>query len=212
VTFGCFNNLAKLTPAMIALWAQLLGALPGARLHLKSFGLAAESARRSIRQQFADRGIGAERLELSGPEDSFTAHLARYRAVDIALDVFPYNGAATTCEALWMGVPVITLAGPTHVSRVGASILVGVGLPELVASTPDEYVQKALGLAADPARLGRLRTSMRERLRGSPLLDASGFARSLEKAYLEMWDRWVENEEASQASTPSPANAESVAP
>jgi protein O-GlcNAc transferase len=124
------------------------------------------------------------------------------------LDVYPYNGAATTCEALWMGVPVITLAGPTHVSRVGASILTAAGLSELVASSPDEYVQHALGLAADVARLRRLRASMRERLRSSPLLDARGFARRVEKAYSDMWDKWVENEEAARAATPSPAAVE----
>jgi predicted O-linked N-acetylglucosamine transferase (SPINDLY family) len=195
VTFGCFNNLAKVTPSMVALWAQLLGALPGARLRLKSFGLAAASAQRSIREQFAARGIAAERVELSGPDESFAAHLDRYREIDIALDVFPYNGAATSCEALWMGVPLITLAGPTHVSRVGASILSGAGLSELIASSAEEYVQKALELARDVERLRALRATMRDRLTRSPLLDAQGFARSVESAYLGMWDRWVVEEE-----------------
>ena len=104
-----------------------------------------------------------------------------------------------------MGVPVITLAGPTHVSRVGASILTGAGLSELVASSPEEYVQKAIELAADAARLGLLRAGMRARLKASPLLDAQAFARSLEKVYGEMWDRWVQNEEAVQAASPPPA-------
>jgi predicted O-linked N-acetylglucosamine transferase (SPINDLY family) len=149
-----------------------------------------------MREQFGHLGIGAERLELSGPEESFTAHLAGYGAVDIALDVFPYNGAATTCEALWMGVPVVTLAGPTHVSRVGASILGCVGIPELVADSREAYLQKALGLARDPERLAALRTGMRKRLQASPLLDATGFARSLENAYLDVWERWVREEEA----------------
>ncbi len=210
VTFGCFNNLAKVTSPMIALWARLLGALPGARLKLKSFGLAAQSARRSIREQFGNLGIGAERLELSGPEESFSAHLAAYGAVDIALDVFPYNGAATSCEALWMGVPVVTLAGPTHVSRVGASILSGAGLEELVAHSQEDYLQKALGLASDPQHLGALRAGMRERLGKSPLLDARGFARSLENAYTDMWERWVAEEEArepEQAVQPSGSGA-----
>jgi len=198
VTFGCFNNLAKLTPAMVALWAQLLVALPGARLHLKSFGLAAESARRSLLQQFADRGIGAERLELAAPVESLAAHLAKYQGIDIALDVYPYNGVATTCEALWMGVPVITLAGPTHVSRVGASLLHSVGLAELVAGSAEEYLQKALELARNDDRLGALRRTMRDRLRASPLLDARRFAGALENAYREMWDRWVQAEEAAR--------------
>jgi predicted O-linked N-acetylglucosamine transferase (SPINDLY family) len=212
VTFGCFNNLAKVTSSMIALWARLLGALPGARLKLKSFGLAAESARRSIQEQFGRLGIGAERLELSGPEESFAAHLAKYAAVDIALDVFPYNGAATTCEALWMGVPVVTLAGSTHVSRVGASILGRVGLEELVAHSHEDYLQKALSLANDPLRLGALRTGMRERLRASPFLDAQGFARSLEKAYGEMWDTWVRSEEAAEGVSPPQLGVVNTAP
>jgi protein O-GlcNAc transferase len=205
VTFGCFNNLAKLTPSMIALWAQLLGALPQARLKLKSFGLAAASAQRSIREQFAARGVAAERLEFSGPEESYAEHLAKYAHIDVALDVFPYNGAATSCEALWMGVPVVTLAGPTHVSRVGASLLTSAGLPELVAGSAEEYVQKALGLARDVERLRNLRATMRDRLGRSALLDARGFARSVESAYLEMWDRWVAQDEAAALAKPPPS-------
>jgi len=199
VTFGCFNNLAKLTPSMIALWAGLLGALPGARLKLKSFGLKGESARRWIREEFSGHGVGPDRLELCGPQESFASHLAQYGDVDIALDVFPYNGAATTCEALWLGVPVVTLAGPTHVSRVGASILSRVGLSELVAESAEEYLEKALQLARDAGRLRTLRATMRERMKGSALLDARDFARSIETAYGGMLDRWVRNEEAAQA-------------
>jgi predicted O-linked N-acetylglucosamine transferase (SPINDLY family) len=202
-TFGCFNNLAKIGPSMIALWARLLKASPGARLKLKSFGFAAESARRSMKEQFAACGIDAERLELSGPEESSQDHLANYHGVDVALDVFPYNGAATTCEALWMGVPVVTLAGQTHVSRVGASILHAAGLADQVASSEEEYVQKALELSRDPERLRVLRGSMRERLRASPLLDGRGFAATLEKTYGEMWDRWVSAEEAAQPAEPA---------
>ncbi len=187
VTFGCFNHLPKLTPEMIALWARLLGALPGARLLLKSFGLAAQSARRALRARFAQHGIGAERLELCGPVDALAGHLGRYNEVDIALDVFPYNGTTTTCEALWMGVPVVSLAGRTHASRVGASLLHCVGLSEFVAQTPDQYLDLAAGLARDPARLAALRAGLRERMRASPLLDAQGFTRDLEAAYRNIW-------------------------
>lgn len=196
VTFGCMNNLAKLTPEMIALWARLLAASPGARLSLKSFGFAAESARRSILRQFAERGVGAERLSLSGPEDLEVAHLGKYAEIDVALDVFPYNGVTTTCEALWMGVPVVTLAGRTHVSRVGASILHGAGLADLVAASPEDYLRIALALAGDVDRLATLRRSMRERLKASPLLDAQNFARSIENAYETIWEDWVRAEEA----------------
>jgi predicted SAM-dependent methyltransferase len=111
----------------------------------------------------------------------------------VALDTYPYHGTTTTCEALWMGVPVITLAGATHVSRVGASIMKRVGLEELVASDHAQYVDKALALSADLQRLAALRHGMRERMRTSPLMDAAGFARAMESAYLDAWRRWLES-------------------
>lgn len=192
VTFGCFNNLSKLTPSVLELWAQLLARVPRARLALKSFGLAGESVRQELRERFAALGVAAERLELLSPEPSFTAHLARYGAIDIGLDTFPYNGTTTTCEALWMGVPVITLAGKTHVSRVGSSILHRVGLGELVAHSTAEYLQTAARLAADAGRLAELRAGMRALMRTSPLLDAPGFTRHVEASYRAMWQRWCE--------------------
>ena len=187
ITFGCFNNLAKVTPDMIGLWARILGELPQARLLMKSHALASDEARRVLRGRFADNGMAAGRVELLGPENLHGGHLARYREVDIALDPFPYHGHATTCEALWMGVPVVTLAGRTLVSRVGVSILTRVGLSELIAATPEEYVRKALDLARDPQRLRALRAGLRQRMRVSPLLDAARFARELESAYRTMW-------------------------
>ena len=198
VTFGCFNNLPKLGAPTIALWAQLLKALPDARLMLKSFGLAAESARRALLEQFSALGVQPERLDLRGPESSFADHLARYGEIDVALDVFPYNGATTTCEALWMGVPVVTLAGSTHMARVGASILGRVGLGSLVATSAEEYLRKALELAADVEGLRELRTTLRDRMRGSPLLDERAFARSLEAAYSEMWEQWCAEQDRSR--------------
>lgn len=191
VTFGCFNNFAKITPGMIALWARLLAAAPRARLLLKAHALGSESARRSVLDRFASHGIAAERLALHGPEDSVEGHLARYREVDIALDTYPYNGTTTSCEALWMGVPVVTLAGTTHVSRVGASILKEVALDELVATSPDGYIAKALALSADPEKLRGLRRGLRERLRASPLLDGAGFAHAVEAAFQEAWAGWL---------------------
>jgi predicted O-linked N-acetylglucosamine transferase (SPINDLY family)/predicted SAM-dependent methyltransferase len=198
VTFGSFNNLAKVTPSMIALWAQILHALPEARLVLKAPGLAAQSARQALCRQFSDHGIPGERLELCGPEESYSRHLEKYNGIDIALDVFPYNGVTTTCEALWMGVPVVTLSGGTPVSRVGASILTRIGLTDLVAETGDDYLQKALQLARDVERLRTLRNGMRERMRSSPLLNAGQFTAELEQAYGVMWDRWCEREEQSE--------------
>jgi predicted O-linked N-acetylglucosamine transferase (SPINDLY family)/predicted SAM-dependent methyltransferase len=195
VTFGCFNNLAKVTPEMVALWCRLLAAVPGSRLMMKAHALGAASARRRLLEQFTAGGIAAERVLLLGPEDSASGHLGRYREVDIALDTYPYHGTTTTCEALWMGVPVVTLAGPTHVSRVGASILKRLALDDLVAANPDEYVARAAALAADPARLRALREGLRARMRASPLLDAAGFARSVEAAYQSAWTAWLDSTE-----------------
>ena len=189
ITFGSFNSLPKVTPELIALWSRILAGVPQARLLLKAHALDSAKAQRTVRAYFARSGIAMDRIELRGAEESSRGHLERYGAVDIALDTYPYHGTTTTCEALWMGVPVISLAGRTHVSRVGASILARVGMSELVTATPDEYVQKAIALAVNPERLRELRGTLRERMRASALVDASGFARALEAAYREMWAR-----------------------
>ncbi len=187
VTFGCFGNLAKVTTRTIALWSELLRALPESRMMLKNHGLSAQSARRALLEQFHAHGIAAERLELQAAGQPLAEHLARYREVDIALDVFPYNGMVTTCEALWMGVPVVTLAGKSHATRIGASILDSAGLPEFVAETSRDFVEIGLRLAAAGDHRRALRSEMRDRLRGSPLLDAAGFTRGLEAAYHRIW-------------------------
>lgn len=189
VTFGSFTELAKVTPDLVALWSEILRALPGARLTLEAAGLSADSACRDLRQQFGDRGIRPERVDLRPPEFSAVGPLARYHEIDIGLDTFPFNGVTTTCEALWMGVPVVTLAGTTHVARTGASIVSRVGLPELVATTPAQYVEIAQHLAADQEKRRALRAGLRARMRASPLLDAPRFARGLEAAYREMWKK-----------------------
>ena len=186
ITFGCFNNFAKVTPAAIALWSELLAMVPGARLFLKSRGLDDAATAGRIRAQFAERGVDAARILLDGRELSVRAHLTLYHQVDIALDTFPYNGTTTTCEALWMGVPVITLAGETHVSRVGASLLTHLGAPEWIAATADDYRAKASALTADKIALRQLRAGLRERVRGSPLCDAAGFTHALESKYREL--------------------------
>ena len=130
------------------------------------------------------------RIELLARVDSQGNHLALYGRIDIALDTFPYNGATTTCEAMWMGVPVVTLAGESHAGRVGVSLLHRVGLDDLVASDLDGYVDAAAGLAGDHERLGELRSALRARMRRSSLCDAQTFTRELEAAYREMWRTW----------------------
>jgi protein O-GlcNAc transferase len=192
VTFGSFNALAKITAPMMAVWSQILRQVPGSRLLIKSHsGLSDSAPRERLLEIFGSLGIEAERIELIAKIPQMSAHLELYHQVDIALDTYPYHGTATTCEALWMGVPVITLAGQSHVSRVGVSLLNHAGLSDMVASEPQDYVRLAVTLAKDSARLSKLRMGMRDRLNASPLLDGPTFARDLEAAYRTMWHAWV---------------------
>ena len=190
ITFGCFNNFAKVTEPMLRLWAQILAAVPGSRLLLKAKVLAAASVQQRVEALFAAHGITSDRVQLVPWCPTTDAHLQLYQRMAIALDPFPYHGTTTTCEALWMGVPVITLAGQTHVSRVGVSLLTNVGLPELIAHTPEEYLRIAVALAGDHARLQELRGTLRQKLQTSPILDFQGFARNIERAYRDMWRKW----------------------
>jgi predicted O-linked N-acetylglucosamine transferase (SPINDLY family) len=175
---------------MLEIWGRLLRQVPGSGLLLKSALFTTASGQERVRRSFAAQDIDASRLNLCGPQPDHASHLALHGRIDIALDTFPYHGTATTCDALWMGVPVITLAGQTHASRVGRSLLSNIGLPQLVAFTPDQYVQIATDLAKDPAGIDSLRRSMRARMLASPLMDAPGFARNVEAAYRQMWRKW----------------------
>ena len=188
VTFGCFNAMPKLSQWLIELWAKLLKRVPTARLMLKNSSLGDEGVRADVVERFAGQGIEADRLIMLGREPSTVGHLGRYGQVDIALDSFPYNGTTTTCEAMWMGVPVVTLAGKVHRSRVGASLLSAVGLEELVANTPEGYVELAATLAEEIDKLRALRLGMRERMKDSRLMDAVTFTRNLEIAYRQMFE------------------------
>lgn len=190
VTFGSFNNQAKITPEVIAVWARILQSILGSHLTLKNPALGDETTQQMVQNSFAELGITPERLELLGHDPSQRLHLERYRSIDIGLDPFPYNGATTTCEALWMGVPVVTLAGKTHAGRVGVSQLSNLGLTELIGHTPEEYVAVAMRLSADLERLSALRTELRSRMAGSPLMDGPRFTKNLEEACLTMWKEW----------------------
>jgi predicted O-linked N-acetylglucosamine transferase (SPINDLY family) len=189
VTFGSFNALSKLSDVTVSLWSRILHEVPDARLFLKARGLANAGARRLTLERFARHGISADRVQLLPFDSSLAAHFLRYHEIDIALDTFPYHGTTTTCEALWMGVPVLTLAGSTHVSRVGVSLLHNAGIPELIASSADEYLALARRLAGDSALRAGIRANLRQRVSNSVLCDAAGFARRFEAAMLDAVQR-----------------------
>ncbi len=189
ITFGCFNNLAKVTPRMMAASAEVLRRAPRARLILKSPILVDASTRRLVLERFRQQGVADGRVQLFGPVRR-QHHLGLYAWIDIALDTFPYHGTATTCEALWMGVPVVTLAGATHVSRVGVSLLASVGLSEWVAEGWEGYIEMAARKAREVDALAELRAGLRERMARAPLTDGKGYARQVEEAYRRMWRRW----------------------
>ena len=184
--------LTKLTPVVVAVWSRILHAAPGSRLLLKAPTLSDPAARERVLASFAAQGIARERLELAGWIADPRDHLALYGKVDIGLDPFPYNGTTTTCQALWMGVPVIAIAGDRHAGRVGKSLLTAVGLTALIAPDTNSYVTLAADLARDPDRLATLRAGLRQRLAASPLCDAADFARAMENAYRTAWRRWCE--------------------
>lgn len=188
VTFGCLNTLAKVSEEVLALWARVLAAVPDSRLVLRTG--TGRRAEERVREALARNGIAPERLLRHGQTATRFDYLKLFHDVDLCLDPFPYNGVTTTCDSLWMGVPVVTLAGTTGVSRQGVRFLGSVGLDELIAVTPEDYVRLAADLAGDLPRLEALRAGLRERMARSPLLDAARFTRHLEAAYRGMWDEF----------------------
>lgn len=188
VTFGSLNNFAKVTDRVISVWAKLLHEVPSARLLLKVKGIEQAAYRGEIEARLAGLGMPVERVLLIGQQKEHP--YALYHRIDLALDPFPYNGCTTSFDSLWMGVPFVTLAGRSSVARVGVSILYSAGLPELIAESPDHYVEIAAGLARDPARLRALREGLRDRIRNGPLMDAKRMAAGVEQAYREMWRAW----------------------
>ena len=182
VTFGSFNNFSKTSARTLQLWRDVLRAVPGSYLLLKTQAFMQAAVREGIAAHFEAQGIARERIELRTFTEGVEAHLDAYGDVDIALDTFPFNGATTTCEALWMGVPVVTLAGATHPSRMGASILYAAGLSRLVAADDAGYVGIAASLANDLPALSRMRADMRAQLQASRLMDKPGFARDFQDA------------------------------
>jgi predicted O-linked N-acetylglucosamine transferase (SPINDLY family) len=190
MTFGCFNKFSKVSEGTLAVWGRVIAAVTGSRLILKFKSAGDAPARERVLERLALQGIARERVELLSYSGTYAEHLALYGRVDIALDPFPYNGTTTTCEALAMGVPVIVRAGKTHVSRVGVSLMNSAGLPDWIGQTDEQYVEIATRMAGDVPALARLRTGLRERIRGSALCDELGYARGLESAYRQMWRTW----------------------
>jgi len=191
VTFGSFNNLAKINDVVLETWAAILEQVPGSALLLKARGLRNDQVKERILAACAARGIeGVDRIQLRGHERSSLDHLRLYNQMDLALDTFPYNGTTTTCEALWMGTPVLTFAGTCHAGRVGASLLTHAGLGELVAEDRQSYIARAVSLGRDWDALAKMRAGLRERFASSPVMDASRLARGLEKAYREAWQAY----------------------
>ncbi|MCC6428423.1 MAG: tetratricopeptide repeat protein [Phycisphaerales bacterium] len=186
ITFGSFNTLLKLNKGVVSVWASILQAVPGSRLLLKATQLADPRVRADTVQRFVGAGIEASRVEVVEATASQMDHLALYGRIDIALDPFPYAGTTTTCEAMWAGVPVITLAGRSHAGRVGVSLLRNTGLDELIAADIPSYIKLATSLAGDTARLTSLRSSMRDRIAASTLCDGPAFARRFEAALRQM--------------------------
>jgi predicted O-linked N-acetylglucosamine transferase (SPINDLY family) len=192
VTFGSFNSMTKVSGATIRLWAGVLRAVPGSRLMMITVPEGRTRAR--LQEAFARQGIVAGRLDLRGRlthQEFLRAHVD----TDVALDTYPYHGTTTTAHTLWMGVPLITLAGSTHVSRVGVSMLANAGLSDLAAATEEEYVRGAIGLVRDTARLQALRAGLRQRMEATPMMDGARFTRALEAAYSSIWEEHCRHRE-----------------
>ena len=188
ITFGSFNNLTKVTPEVIKVWSHILHEVPKSSLVLKAKQLKYNPSQ--YLDFFKQDGITEDRITLLGRMPSMNDHLELYNKVDICLDPFPYNGATTTCEALWMGVPVITLLGDRHVGRVGASILTNIGLTNFIAQDIDGYILLAVEIAAKTNYLQDIREGLRDKMQRAPLCDGRSFASDVESAYQEMWYRY----------------------
>jgi protein O-GlcNAc transferase len=189
VTFGSFNDSCKVNGPLMALWARILEATPGSRLLIKSRAGDDPQVRRIFLDVFQRAGVPPERIKIEGQKPAIE-YLRLYNQVDIGLDTFPYNGTTTTCDALWMGVPVISRVGEHHASRVGLSLLSQVGLGSLAASSSEEYVTRATVLAGNTEDLEKLRASLRPRMMASPLCHARAFSQDVESAYRRMWHTW----------------------
>lgn len=186
VTLGCYQSISKITDEVLVLWARILTESPNTRLRFQNQAMADADTRKSLSDRVIKCGIEPGRFELRVPEDYYS-YLGSYASIDFVLDTFPFPGGTTTCEALWMGVPTLTMSGDTLLTRQGTSILTAVGLVDWIAETPEEYVKKALHFATDVVGLALLRAGLREQASQSALFDAKTFARNFEDALWGMW-------------------------
>lgn len=195
VTFGCFNALGKMTPEVVALWAEILKQIPDAKLFLKNQGFNEESVRDAYRAQFASHGVDESRLIFAGFSPT-KEYLETYHHVDLGLDPFPYNGATTTLDSLSMGVPMVSLKGDRLIGHIGESLLAKVGLEDFIAQTKEDYVKKAVAFAKDTQKLANIRANLRQTLMASPMTNPETFTRGLEDAFRKIWVEWCEKQKA----------------
>jgi predicted O-linked N-acetylglucosamine transferase (SPINDLY family) len=196
VTFGSFNNFLKVTDETLAVWSKILTRVPGSLLFIKSAYLDDPEVRKNVFERLVAAGIDEDRVEISGFFASTQDHLSAYNRVDVALDTFPYNGTTTTCEALWMGVPVVSLIGDRHAARVGLSLLTAVGHPEWAEEDEEHYIEKAVTLAQDRALRGQLRESLRSEVAASILCDHQRQAARFEAALRQAWVEWCQSQQS----------------
>jgi predicted O-linked N-acetylglucosamine transferase (SPINDLY family) len=203
-TFGCLNNFAKVTDVTLGLWTRLLRRVPEARLLIYA---RTEAHRDRVRGALLAAGVEQSRAAFVGRQP-LAEYLDTYRRIDVGLDPYPYGGGTTTCDALWMGVPVVSLAGRTAVSRAGSTLLSNVGLERLVARGEEHYIELAAGLIRDASALAALRHELRRRLQSSPIMDAPQFARDLEAAFRAGWHAWCSGDGSERASPSRPSSSE----
>lgn len=193
ITFGSFNNFAKITDEMLAVWREILRSVQNAKLILKNVDLR-EKQRTAMEKRVLALGFSPHEIEVHAGSQYY---IEGYNEIDIALDTFPYPGGGTTCEALFMGVPVISRYGRRHGSRFGLGILSNCGLEGLAVSTNEEYIERAVGLANDRELLTMLHQNLRDMMKRSPLMDGRGYTKEVEAAYEMMWENWLKQSQKS---------------